>query len=191
MSGRFFELIIALLLIILGILFLLEQADVIDFDFWNFMGYIWPIALIIIGLWLIYQQAGGKRKWKGSIDATQSSKAFGDLDISPSIIDAKGIEYKVGFGDIKLDLSNTRLQPSENLVRVSLGFGDLKLRLPKSKFCKISCTCGLGNLDLLGKKSNGLSVRQKYEDENYDTAAEKLRIFAKCGVGDLRVFRDQ
>jgi predicted membrane protein len=191
MGHRFWEILIALLLILFGLLFILDHAGAIDFHFWHFLGDIWPVFLIILGLWLIYEQARKKPRWKTFVDGSRSSKAFGSLDVSPTSIEPGGAEYKIGFGDMKIDLSKTKLQPSENRVRVSLGFGDLKLHLPKDTPCSLECSCGLGDVKLMDKKSSGISVDQTHEDPGYASAVQKLKIYANCGVGDVKVTREQ
>ncbi len=191
MSRRFWEILAALLLILFGLLFLLDHTGAIDFRFWHFLGDIWPVVLIILGLWMIYEQARKKPCWKTSIAGSHSTKAFGSMDISPTSLDPGGAEYKIGFGDMMLNLSQTRLQPSENPVRVSLGFGDLKVHLPKDTPCSIICSCGLGNVRLMDKRSSGISADQAYEDPGFATAVQKLKIYANCGVGDVQVTREQ
>jgi predicted membrane protein len=191
MCHRFWEILVALLLILFGILFILDHAGAINFHFWHFLGNIWPVFLIILGLWLIYEQARKKPRWKTTVEGNRSSKSFGSMDVSPTSIDPNGAEYKIGFGDMKLDLSKTRLQPSENRVRVSLGIGDLKLHLPKDTPCNLECSCGLGDVKLMDKKLSGISVDQTHEDPGYATAVQKLKIYAKCGVGDVKVTREQ
>jgi predicted membrane protein len=48
----------------------------------------------------------------------------------------------------------------------------------------------LGDVKLFGKSNSGLSVDQTYEDPGYETAVQKLKIFARCTVGDVKVTRE-
>lgn len=191
MGHRFWEILIALLLILFGVLFILDHAGAINFHFWHFLGDIWPVFLIILGLWLIYEQARKRPEWKTTVEGSRSSRAFGSMDASPDTIDPGGAEYKIGFGDINIDLSRTKLQQSENTVVISLGFGDLKLHLPKNVPCSLKCSCQLGDVKLFGKNHSGLSVDQTYQDENYDSAVQKLKIYARCAVGDVKITRQE
>ncbi|MBT4516923.1 MAG: hypothetical protein HOC78_03425 [Candidatus Komeilibacteria bacterium] len=45
-----------LILVILGILFLFEEMDIIQGDFW---GYFWPVILIVLGLNMIKKDKNG------------------------------------------------------------------------------------------------------------------------------------
>ncbi len=40
-----------IILIVIGLIFLLDRFDV---DVWNFVARLWPVALIIWGIWKLY-----------------------------------------------------------------------------------------------------------------------------------------
>ena len=45
---------LAIVMFILSLMFLLSSQSVVQFGFWKFISYLWPIALIIIGIRIIY-----------------------------------------------------------------------------------------------------------------------------------------
>jgi lia operon protein LiaF len=192
MSNRVFTSFFGVILIIFGVLLTLDRLDVIDFEFWDFIGDMWPLILIGAGLWLIYDQTkkGKNREWKDSITCCKSSKAFGDMAIKPAEIDQSGGDYSMGFGDLKIDFTDTKFQLGENKIDISLGCGDVFIMLPKDSSCKIHGSCGIGDLTLLGNKESGFGISRVHKDDDYDSRNTKLNIRAKCGLGDVKVIRN-
>lgn len=178
--------IAGLVLIILGILFLLNRIGSIDFHFWQFVGDFWPVILIILGLWIIYEEAGRRSYSEGW---HKSGRAFGDVDISPDEFGPKGLNYSVSFGEVRIFLGDTKLDPGENRLRASSGFGEIKITVPENVPCKIRCSTGLGDAEIFGKKSGGFSSHKDHKDANYETAETKLDISAKTGFGSIKIKR--
>lgn len=178
-----------LVLVAIGALLLLNQTT--DFAFWDFIGDWWPLALIVIGLWMIFQQTRSHRhNEEHLLDAADTTKAFGSLNIAPTVLDSSGKTYKIAFGDILANFSDTDLRQGENKIEIALGFGDINITLPKDKACKVKTACGLGDIDMMGLKSkNSFSISEEHEDENYSSADKKLYIQARVGTGNIKIKR--
>ncbi len=189
MQGTFATVIIGLLLIVFGILFLLDQTGAIDFEFWDLIGDLWPVALIILGIWIIYNQARGGKSDSEGVFLISSKKVFGSIDVSPESIDSKGLDYSVTFGDIHIYLTRTELMSGENKINTSVGFGDIHLVIREDIPCKVSGNCSIGDIRIFGEESSGIPAKKEHIDNNYDSAEKKLRITAKCGAGDIRIKR--
>ncbi len=175
-----------LVLIILGILFLLSRISSLDFHFWRFVGEFWPVILIILGIWIIYEEAGhrgGREGWH------KSGKTFGDIDVSPAEFGSRGLEYSVSFGAIRIFLVDTKLNPGENNLRASSEFGEVNITVPDKIPCRINCSTGLGDSEIFGKEKGGISSRREYTDPGYETAETKLNIYAKAGLGSIKIKR--
>jgi lia operon protein LiaF len=54
MSGN--KVILGLVLIFLGLFFLLTSMGVIDWDFGDLISFMWPVVLILIGVWFIFKR---------------------------------------------------------------------------------------------------------------------------------------
>ncbi|HEQ99693.1 MAG TPA: hypothetical protein ENO22_10170 [candidate division Zixibacteria bacterium] len=189
MQGIFSTVLVGLLLIFFGILFLLDQTGTIDFDFWNFVGDIWPVALIILGLWIIYNQARGDKSDSWDASLVSGRKVFGNIDATPDSIDSKGLDYDVTFGDIHIYLTKTEFTSGENRIKVSVGFGEVNIILPDNIPCKIYSSCGIGDIKMFGESSSGLPAKREYVDDNYESSEKKINIRARCGLGDIRIKR--
>jgi predicted membrane protein len=189
MQGVFSTVVVGLLLILFGILFLLDQSGTIDFDFWDFLGDIWPVALIILGIWIIYNQARGAKSDSRHASIISGRKVFGNIDATPDSTDSEGLDYDVTFGDIHILLTKTEFMPGENKIRVSVGFGEINIVLPDDIPCKIYSSCGIGDIRLFGESTSGLPAKREYVDDTYESSEKKINIRAKCGLGDVRIKR--
>ena len=188
MSGSRSGLFWGLVLLIVGAVWLLNNVGAVFFDFGEFIGRAWPVAIIIVGIWILV----GSRQpsvVKGNPAAQRLSHGLGDLHMTPDRIDPEGLEVKVGAGEVKMDLTGTKLQDRENLVTVKIGFGDIEIRTPNNVPVFVNGRTGAGDLHLFGRDADGFAARLDFRDPDYELSARKLRIDLKAGLGDIRVER--
>jgi lia operon protein LiaF len=145
------------------------------------------VALIILGIWIIYNQARGNESDPWSSALVSGKKVFGNIDTTPGSIGPKGLDYSVTFGDIHIYLTKTEFAPGENKITVSVGFGDVYIVLPDDIPSKISSSCGIGDIRLFGQSTSGLPAKREYVDDTYNSSEKKINIRAKCGLGDIRI----
>lgn len=180
--------IFAILLILIGVLALLDSLDKIHF--WPALGKLWPLILIVLGIWLLFRRSHLYPGEKVYIhEGKKHSKAFGDLKIDASGIDPHGMDVEMGFGDLEVNLTKANFFDRENLIQLALGFGDMKVWIPSEVKALISASCGAGDIDVLGKREEGLGNKIDHQDEGYDSAPKKLKLVAKLGFGDLKISR--
>lgn len=183
MGKNFGTIIFGLTLVLLGGLILLDNLGALEF--WEVLGNIWPIILVILGVWLIFQRA--------QPDYAQApaklSKGFGNIFLNPKSVEPEGLLVNSGFGDVEINLTKTDLLDKENLVNVNLGFGDIKVLLPEGLPILASGNSFAGKIEILGKIADGIGNKVVYEDEGYGSATKKLKIGVKLGFGDIRIFR--
>ncbi|MGB5138965.1 MAG: cell wall-active antibiotics response protein LiaF, partial [Candidatus Zixiibacteriota bacterium] len=116
-------------------------------------------------------------------------KTFGDVSLKPQSIDSKGIRVEEGMGDLIVDLSSTALNTGENYVELSLGIGDVKVMLPHGVPASVSVQAGAGDIDVFNNRKDGFGCKLEFTDQNYSSADIKIKVFAKVGLGDVRVSR--
>ncbi len=180
---NFWTIVFGIVLILIGILALLDSLEVISF--WSALGRLWPLLLIGLGIWLLV-----KRRYLYWVkEGKKYSKAFGDLKIDASGMDPHGMDVEMGFGDLEVNLTKAGFSDRENVIHLALGFGDIKIWIPSELKVKASASCGAGDIDVLGKTADGLGRSVDYQDEDYDSAQKKLKVFAKLGFGDIRISR--
>ena len=190
-----------ILLIILGILFLLDQFYYIDFG--DFVSTFWPLILIIIGIKIIldkkkkenpdYESSEKKfstadKIYSSDKDQFTESNVFGELQINLSSKSFSGGTVSNVFGDIHIDLSN--VQSTKNICRLSVTgvFGDIVIKTPKDIALRVRSNVVAGNVLVKGDKRDGFLAKMDYMDDNYDSADKKIYIQSSVVFGTISIF---
>jgi lia operon protein LiaF len=185
---NFWTIVFGIALILVGFLALLDSLDFISF--WSAVGNLWPLILIALGVWLLFKRRYFSWDEKVEIkEGNKYTKAFGDLKIDAAGINPHGMDVEMGFGDLDVNLTKASFSDQENVVHLALGFGDIRVWIPSQVKARISTSCGAGDIDVLGRTTDGLGKSSDYEDEGYDSSQKRLRIHAKIGFGDIKVSR--
>jgi lia operon protein LiaF len=177
-----------MVLLVLGVVWLLNNVGVMYFDLGDFLSRAWPAAIIIVGVWLLF--GGRHRKTVTQVDATETvSHSVGDVDLKPGEIGHDGLHVNVSAGEVHLDLGATRFQDRENWIVVKLGLGDIRIVVPKSLPVKIEGRTGIGDLHIFDNHRDGFGAKLDFQDPDYERAQRKLYLVAKSGLGDVKVTR--
>jgi hypothetical protein len=182
------DILFALFIVLIGVLALLNSLEVVEF--WPALGKLWPLVLIILGIWFLFRRH--HFVWDDKIhihEGDKQGKAFGDKKIDSTGIDPDGMNIEMGFGDLEVNLVKASYANKESLVQLALGFGDLNVWIPSDVKTSISATCKAGDIDVLGKKDEGLGNRVEHQDEGYESAQRKLKLLVKLGFGDIKISR--
>jgi len=169
-----------LALIVLGGLLLLYNLRVVSFR------YIWPAAIILVGLYLIGY--GWRRR---SICADLSDFHFvGDRDYTGGF-EVHGGHIGHFIGDVRLDLTAMALQPGENKITVSAFIGDIRIKAPIDLPVKASCSAFIGDFDILGRKRSGFfaSITEQTPDFDASVSGKKVLILCNAFIGDMQIMR--
>jgi len=177
---------LALLLILVGIVFLLHEIFRWRFDLEDIFATIWPAALIIIGGYLIWRQWRRRDHIPG---AQVYNKAFGDLDIGGGNVHADGLDAGLGFGDLRIDLTRVTFTDKEHRVYAHVGVGDIKILFPAGIPVRVRGNSGIGDVHLLDKTSGGLGSAITFESDDYQDAIRKVDLKVSTGIGDIVVTR--
>jgi predicted membrane protein len=185
---NFWTIVFAIVLILIGFLALLDNLRIVHF--WSALGQLWPLILIALGIWLLLKRRHIIWDQKVEIkDGKKYSKAFGDLNIDAQGTDPHGIDAEMGFGDLELNLTKAGFTDRESVVRLALGFGDIRVWIPSDVKARITATSGVGDIDLLGKTTDGFGKTLEHVDEGYESAQRRLKLSAKVGFGDIKISR--
>ncbi len=121
-----------LLLIVIGGLFQLAKFEILGESVWH---YIWPVVIILVGLWMIAGAFGRRRA-----AATPGAK---DSDLDAFVI-FSGLERRVEsqnfrggkataiMGGIDLDFTQAKLAEDRASIDLSVIMGGIDVRVPKS-----------------------------------------------------------
>jgi hypothetical protein len=185
------------LLVGLGVGWLLDVLDVGDFP-WEI---VLPSALIAVGLALLVASRsptghGGLMTAGVALTVVLVIGSAIDFPIGGGIGDrehrpASGSEvqgdYRLGIGQMTLDLSNvpTTAGMSVDRVRARLGIGKLVVIVPDTLPVRVEARAGIGNVTVFGLESSGLDV-ERTASSGADAAAP-LELVLSVGLGQVEV----
>lgn len=169
--------VIGWILIVAGFIFLLNQFDISIFAF------VWPIAIMGVGIYLIL-------RWKRyhnnpEVGHIEDFKVFGDTVFEDYAGNINGAGVTHIFGDVKVNLSQTQLDNSENFFNISTIFGDVDVLVKKELDFHIDGSCVFGDIIALGKKHDGLFQSTSNQTAGYANATSKLRLNISTIFGDI------
>jgi phage shock protein PspC (stress-responsive transcriptional regulator) len=93
--------------------------------------------------------------------------------------------YKLGIGDLFLDLRNVRLPVGETKLTTRVDVGGLRVIVPPGAAVRVKAGVRLGYLNLFGEANDGRNV----DDAVTERGARVLTLDAHVGAGSLRVSR--
>ncbi len=175
------EILAALLLIGLGLVFLLGNLGLLSVN-WRLL---WPVLIIIFGGWLIWRAMS---RGPGFPTGAYSS-GFGDFRPDLTGREIRAAEFSHIFGDVDLDLTRAVFPEGESSVRASHGMGELTIIVPRDLAVRARASAGLGDVSVLDKRSDGIAAAASFESEDYASAACRLNLEASVGVGEVKVMR--
>ena len=180
------DIFLGLIIILLGVIFLLQNIYP-DFHFWHFIGKLWPILLIILGIYILFNRThyhrhfqfhhGAHGKFVGDMRLDFSGKEIGEANASQVI------------GDLTIDLRNSRLKPGVNHLHISAVIGDTDIFVPSAFPLKFSGRSVLGDIRFDRSIDEGLNPKIEHVDDNYETSENKLLITFSGTIGDMTLQR--
>jgi phage shock protein PspC (stress-responsive transcriptional regulator) len=109
---------------------------------------------------------------------------FGQRDYHPVTVTDLRPEYRIGAGEINLDLAGMALPPGRTDVKVVVGVGDARVRLPHGACASTDARIGAGATELPNRSEHGFDVRIA---DAPSAARSVVHVDAQVGLGFLRV----
>ena len=153
----------------LGVLFQLRQLNIIDFNIWN---VIWPSAVIIFGLSLVFgrAKAGSQTSSENRVD---TFVAFSGLNAKNDSQEFQGGKMSAVFGGIELDLREAAIK-DKAVIEAFSAFGGIEIKVPEG----------------WNVITNGLPLFGGWEDKtkkSTDKSAPTLHIRGTCLFGGIGI----
>ena len=112
-------------------------------------------------------------------------RGAGERQYVPATVQDVRQNYRLGVGDLTVDLGNVRFPAGETHVGTRVDVGNLKVIVPADVALRVNGDAQLGQVEVLGLTNSGRDVHK-----NVDQAgARVLVIDAHVGVGQVRVTR--
>jgi phage shock protein PspC (stress-responsive transcriptional regulator) len=109
----------------------------------------------------------------------------GDRTYQPAgAADVKG-KYRLGIGDLKVDLGAVRFGPGETDVDARVGIGELTVTVPSNVALRVDAKTQVGTVHVLGREIDGRNAGIKVNGNGRRLLVLKARV----GLGSLHVNR--
>ncbi len=182
-----------ILLILLGILFLLDNMELVEFS--EIIKTYWPAIIILWGIHILLRK---KQKSKITIiedsdvintDLIHRSNIFGDLSINITSENFKGGSISSVFGDCNIDLLNVKIFDGEHDFKISCLFGDTKIKLPKDCSVIINASILLGDMKIFGEHISGFSKDIQVTSSNFGVGQNILKLNVFQVLGEITILQ--
>lgn len=185
-------------LIGVGVLALLDNAGVLFPDVQHYLalavaivgagllvGSIWGRSrlLIVAGLLLAFMM--GIAAVGNAVDAfTDEVRTF-----SPATVEEVSSNYTMNSGTLIIDLTNVDWDGQNTEIDAELGAGQIEIELPPDVGVTVNARAGVGQVDVLGRSSEGLGVGRSMTIAGVDGAGD-ITITARVGAGQITVIQE-
>lgn len=192
----------AILLLTLGTVFLLDQADLLNLS----VADVFAAALIVVGGGLVLGAWVGRARWLiaagfvllpfvlfasflQAVDVPFGD-GIGERNYDIANVAALRDEYSLGAGELDLDLRDLALDGRTETLAASVGAGQLTVRVPADVAVTIDAAAAIGELDLLDiVRDEGARLERTARSPGSEGAGE-LRLDLGVGAGQIVVERD-
>jgi predicted membrane protein len=113
-----------------GIVLILDRLNYLRVS----LATLWPIALIVAGLLLVWRSIEGPAEPKATRSAGMLNElaVFGGGEFKSDDTDFRGGEAFAVFGGCQIDLRKASMQVSEAVIHANALFGGIEIRVPPS-----------------------------------------------------------
>ncbi|MGH2759348.1 MAG: PspC domain-containing protein [Actinomycetota bacterium] len=181
-----------------GIALLLDNTHVLDVTPRGVVA----VLLLIVGLGLFIGTWFGRARWlifPGIVLACllgllavlpdwKFGDGAGERLWRPESLSQVRSEYRLGAGELLIDLSEVDFDGRSRSIDASVGFGELIVILPEDVNVTVDARSGAGEVDLFGRTQGGLGVNDEARDRGQRGAGD-LDIQAQVGFGEVTVRR--
>ena len=112
---------------------------------------------------------------------------MGNRTYRPANLSELKSAYRLGIGDLTLDLSRINVSEGTRRVKASVGIGQVTVLVPVDAEVDITGRAGVGDVRLLGVDEDGANVEQSIRE--HGTSGGVLRLEVRSGVGQVDVVR--
>jgi phage shock protein PspC (stress-responsive transcriptional regulator) len=113
----------------------------------------------------------------------------GDKTYRPASSDAVRDTYRLGAGELVVDLRNAHLTPGDHRIKVDIGVGAAKLVVPRDVCVSTDSHLGIGGVQVFDRETGGVDV--DWQDERRAPAGTaRVIVDAEVGVGAFTVHHD-
>jgi predicted membrane protein len=179
-----------------GALWLLGALDVVDVSVTAALS----VALIVVGLALVAGSFTGRHTGLITIGIVLTvglalastfdirlEGGIGERNERPASVAELKSEYKLGVGQLTIDLTGITFAPGTTHIKARVGIGQLTVHIPADVRVFAEATAGLGEVLLFGRQSSGFDVELSTPVQNGIGRGGVLTLELSVGLGQVTV----
>ena len=150
------QLISALVILTIGIIYLGRNLDLFEVDLSLFWKLFWPVIIIFFGISLMKGKAfseGGKGHWA----------LMGGIEVGKTPFNLKSGNYNALMGGIDIDLTKASIPEGKTVLDLTAIMGGIDIILPDDVNIVCEGTAILGGIDFLKESTGGIISSKKFE----------------------------
>jgi phage shock protein PspC (stress-responsive transcriptional regulator)/predicted membrane protein len=112
----------------------------------------------------------------------------GERDYRPASVADIRTDYRLGVGELRLDLRDVDFPPGTTTIRTSVGLGSTQVMLPDAVCLDSEVHVGMGGVRVFGRQNEGVDI-DATSAEDAPAGAPVVRIEADSGLGEVKIHR--
>jgi phage shock protein PspC (stress-responsive transcriptional regulator) len=192
------RLTLSALLVVLGVTAALDAGGAIEPQARHYLA----LAVGVLGIGLVVGAWRGRARglvWLGlpltvALVAVSTAEVSleggaGDRQYRPQSVAEVQDEYRVGVGNLQLDLTGVDFTGRSVVTSASAGLGNVEVRVPRDVDVEVVARAGIGEADLFDERVNGGSQRTVVDTGPDGEGGGSLRLTLEVGGGRVEVDR--
>ncbi|NIM04012.1 hypothetical protein GTN66_07720 [bacterium] len=190
------NIVVGLILLLLGLLFLLNNINVVDVDILEIIRTYWPLLLIALGIEVIRVSRKVRGKFRWLKEEAEPEVEGGEIRISRKLgsydFDFKGKELGSGkielaLGEVKIDIQDAIIREGNNILKISSKMGSVKIKASKKQPLMVKARAVMGEVKIFENRESGLSPEVEYKSDTFETSPSKLTLVIRQLMGEVIV----
>lgn len=153
-------------------------ATTLDFVPGSALAYVWPLALIAVGAWILLNRVSTRQRIGDDLDSLDSFVIFGTIETRSRSQHFRGGSAVSMFGEIKLDLREAQPTSEGATLDATALFGALSIRVPKELRVEVNGAPIFGSIN-----------NQAIADGSPSEDAPTLKVDALALFGEVKIDR--
>jgi hypothetical protein len=112
---------------------------------------------------------------------------IGERDYLPHSTAGVRHEYRLGIGELKVDLTDVHWTRGTHDVNVRLGIGETRIIVPRDVTVVVDGHAGMGSVEIAGRQQNGVDADDHARLVATAEGAPQLHLDARVGIGHVLV----
>lgn len=117
------------------------------------------------------------------------SGGIGERDYRPQSTAMLADEYRLGIGELIVDLTAVTFPEGDTRIEASVTLGSLTVILPPDIAVHVEGRATAGEVTIFETVFSGTSIDESLEDSGYANATSRLFLDAAAGLGEVKVER--